>query len=230
MKMVPILAGHFQMGSSPDEDAFYADEAPAHNVTLAESFRLGTAPVTQAQYEAVMGNNPSDFKGRDRPVERVSWYDAMAFCKKLSDQTGQKFTLPTEAQWEYACRAGSLGSFCFGENELGDYAWYFRNSDDETHPVGQKKPNAWGLYDMHGNVREWCLDHWHNNYNGAPEDGSAWFRPERSDRITRGGSWYDDANECRAACRLERPPSHRDAATGFRVLAVAAGAKQRRLH
>ena len=149
-------------------------------------FWAGKYEVTQEQYEAVTGKNPSGFKGAKNPVEMVSWNDAKAFCASLSKKTGRSCGLPTEKQWEFACRAGSTGDYCFGsdEGQLGEYAWYDKNSGNQTHPVGQKKPNAFGLYDVHGNVEEWCED--------AVEGGS---------RVLRGGSWYYDPHYCRASFR-----------------------------
>jgi formylglycine-generating enzyme required for sulfatase activity len=181
----------------------YDDEKPIHRVNVPE-FLMGKYQVTQAQYEAVMGENPSRFKGKQNPVEQVSWHDAQEFCKKLSQKTGRKVKLPSEAQWEYACRAGSTGKYCFGDNEdqLGKYAWYGENSDSKTHPVGEKLVNAWGLYDMHGNVWEWCEDVWHNDYNGAPTDGSAWLSDgNQSQHILRGGSWLLNDPNCLSALR-----------------------------
>ena len=217
--MVSIEAGQFQMGSKEAER-----EQPIHSVTL-EAFEIGRAPVTQAQYQAIMGTNPSGFKGDDLPVENVSWHDAMAFCKKLSKQTGRDYSLPSEAQWEYACRAGSDGKYCFGDDEgrLGDYAWYDANSGGKTHPVGKKKPNKWGLYDMHGNVWEWCLDTWHDNYDGAPTDGTPWGAPDaKSDagegRVFRSGGWLDDARGCRCAFRNVWEPDFRFISLGFRLV------------
>ncbi len=210
LKMVSLPAGQFLMGS-PDSDPDARDnEKPPHQVQV-NGFAIGKYSVTQAQYEAVMGKNPSHFKNNSwlknnlqNPVEQVSWNDAQAFCQKLSQITGKTYRLPTEAEWEYACRAGTTTRYYFGDDasQLGDYAWYIANSQSKTHPVGQKKPNAWGLYDMSGNVWEWCEDDWHDNYIGAPTDGSAWINNNDNDyRIRRGGSWYYDPNNCRSAYR-----------------------------
>ena len=183
-------------------------EIPASQDQKISSFAIGKYPITQAQYETVMETNPSRFKNNPQnPVESVSWDDAQAFCQKLSQITGKTYRLPTEAEWEYACRAGTTTRFYFGDdaNRLGDYAWYDGNSGffwSKTHPVGQKKPNAWGLYDMSGNVFEWCEDDWHGNYIGAPTDGSAWLKNGNDNRsLLRGGSWYNIPNFCRSAFR-----------------------------
>jgi formylglycine-generating enzyme required for sulfatase activity len=175
LELVEIPAGSFMMGSNENEN-----ERPIHKVNL-KAFRMGKYPVTQGQYEAVMGQNPSYFKGIDLPVEQVSWRDAVEFCQKLSQTTGRRVSLPSEAQWEYACRAGSTGKYCFGDeaSRLGAYAWFQANSGSQTHPVGQKKPNGWGVYDMHGNVWEWCADAWHENYIGAPTDETVWDSTEK---------------------------------------------------
>jgi formylglycine-generating enzyme required for sulfatase activity len=162
------------------------------------SFAIGKYPITQEQYEAVMGTNPSWFKNNPQnPVEKVSWYDARSFCQKLSQITGKLYRLPTQEEWEYACRAGTNTRFYFGDdaNQLGDYAWYWGNSQKTTHPVGQKKPNAWGLYDMHGNVSEWC------------EEGSM-----------LGGSWGNYPAYCHSA--LRHNVNRRDSlhTLGFRVV------------
>jgi formylglycine-generating enzyme required for sulfatase activity len=205
LEMVSLPAGEFLMGS-PDSDSDAGDwEKPQHQVKV-NSFAIGKYPVTQAQYEAVMGTNPSYFKNNPQnPVEKVSWDDAQAFCQKLSQITGKTYRLPTEAEWEYACRAGTTTRFYFGDdaNQLGDYAWYDGNSQQTIHPVGQKKPNAWGLHDMIGNVWEWCEDDWHSTYENAPRDGSAWIKNNNDNdyRILRGGSWYFDPNYCRSAYR-----------------------------
>ena len=188
------------------------------------TFKIGKYPITQAQYEAVMGTNPSYFKNNPQnPVEQVSYDEAQTFCQKLSQLTGKNYRLPTEAEWEYACRAGTTTDYYFGddENQLGDYAWHEGNSQDKTHPVGQKKPNAWGLYDMSGNVWEWCEDDWHDNYIGAPTDGSAWLINDNDYdyRILRGGSWGNYPYSCRSAFRdYDNRRDDRNSNFGFRVV------------
>ena len=177
-EMVRIPAGTFLMGSKADPFASSqpsADEQPQHQVSV-KAFAMGKYEVTQEQWYAVMGNLPSNFKGRSLPVEQVSWSDAQEFVRRLSAKTGKTYRLPSEAEWEYAARAGSRTEWSFGDsqNELGRYAWFNANSGNTTHPVGEKLPNAFGLHDMHGNVWEWTEDCWNDNYNGAPNDGSAW--------------------------------------------------------
>jgi formylglycine-generating enzyme required for sulfatase activity len=172
MTFTLISAGDFYMGSEES-----GDEKPVHKVKINNPFYLGIYPVTQREWKAVMDDNPSYFKGDDMPVEQVSWDDVQEFIKKLNEKEGtDRYRLPSEAEWEYACRVGTTSRYSFGDDEskLGDYAWYDDNSGDKTHPVGQKKPNSWGLYDMHGNVWEWVQDKWHDSYGGAPTDGSAW--------------------------------------------------------
>ncbi|MCA2700147.1 MAG: SUMF1/EgtB/PvdO family nonheme iron enzyme [Microcystis sp. M179S2] len=224
LEMVGLLAGQFLMGS-PDSDPDARDnEKPQHQVKV-NSFAIGKYPVTQAQYEAVMGTNPSYFKNNPQnPVEKVNWNDAQAFCRKLSQITGKTYRLPTEAEWEYACRAGTTTRFYFGDNanQLGDYAWYDGNSQAKTHPVGQKKPNAWGLYDMSGNVWEWCEDNWHDNYIGAPTDGSAWLKNGNDNRSPlRGGSWGSYPSLCRSAYRDDGLRRDHYGSDGFRVVCGA---------
>ena len=214
-KLIP--AGKFIMGDASSED----NETP-HEVTLTKPFKLGVYEVTQEQYEKVMGVNPSKSKGANNPVENVSWEDAIEFCRKLSElpaekEAGNVYRLPTEAEWEYACRAGTTTKYSFGddESELGDYAWYGVNSDQKTHPVGSKKPNAWGLYDMHGNVVEWCQD-WYGDYpSGSVTDPSG--ATSGSYRVIRGGSWFFSAEGCRSASRYWGYPSDRSNLDGFRV-------------
>jgi formylglycine-generating enzyme required for sulfatase activity len=212
LEMLPILAGSFIMGSNK-----YSEEPP-HRVTL-HSFYLGKYPVTQKQWQAVMGTNPSGFKGDlQRPVELVSWNDCQAFCKKLSILTNKKYRLPSEAEWEYACRAGTKTNYYFGDNEgqLREYAQF--GVIGGTCPVGSKKSNPWGLFDMYGNVWEWCEDDWHNNYDKAPTNGTAWNNPSRIQRkVLRGGSWDNIPQECRSAKRLNRSSDHTAKTFGFRL-------------
>jgi formylglycine-generating enzyme required for sulfatase activity len=235
LEMVSLPAGEFLMGSPDSDPNAESYEKPQHQVKV-NSFAIGKYPVTQAQYEAVMGKNPSHFKNNSwlknnlqNPVENVSWNDAQAFCRKLSQITGKTYRLPTEAEWEYACRAGTTTRYYFGDdaNQLGDYAWYSANSQSKTHPVGQKKPNAWGLYDMSGNVWDWCEDDWHNNYIGAPTDGSAWFiknyNRSQSLKCLRGGSWLNYPNLCRSADRYRNDPGIHGSSDGFRVACVSPG-------
>jgi formylglycine-generating enzyme required for sulfatase activity len=217
IELVNIPAGSFMMGDDDGDD----DEKPAHRVTL-KAFQMSKYPITQQQYQAVMGTNPSHFKDDENcPVETVSWHDAFNFCEELSKRIGQKVKLPTEAQWEYACRAGSTGKYCFGDDvrKLGDYAWYKENAGSETHPVGEKLANPWGLHDMYGNVWEWCEDVWHGNYNGAPSDGSAWLTGgEQNRRALRGGSWFGNGIFCRSANRGRNYAVNRIDIIGFRVV------------
>jgi formylglycine-generating enzyme required for sulfatase activity len=226
MKLVLISPGTFIMGSPDSEQGpgREAHESPQHEVTITKPFYMGVTEVTQAQYEAVMGTNPSAFKGPTNPVEQVSWNDATEFCKKLSEKTRKVVRLPTEAEWEYACRAGSKTRFSFGDSDsvLGDYAWWKRNSESRTHPVGQKKPNAWGLYDMHGNVREWCAD------RSGPYSSESSVDPQGAtsggDRVVRGGSWLRDATgHFRCAVRDGVVPTYRAYGhDGFRVVVDSA--------
>ncbi len=196
METVLVPAGEFTMGD--------ARQKSAHKVNITKPFYLGKYEVTQEQWQAVMGNNPSRFKGAKNPVEGVSWDDCQQFLVKLNAKSGGqgvKFVLPTEAQWEYACRAGSTGKFCFGDDEkqLGEYAWYGENSGSKTHPVGEKKPNTFGLHDMHGNVWEWCQDRYGEYGAEAVRDPSG---PTRgANRVFRGGCWYDFGGSCQSACR-----------------------------
>lgn len=199
MTFVTIPGGSFIMGSN-DGERF---EKPVHEVTV-KSFYMMTTEVTQAMWEEVMGNNPSWFKGDNFPVENVSWNDCKEFIKKLNRRDpGKNYRLPSEAEWEYACRAGTTTKYHNGDSEsdLDRIGWHKDNSGRKTNPVGQKKPNAWSLYDMHGNVWEWCEDNLHYNYNGAPWEGSAWFSGDSSARALRGGSWSSRPNDCRSATR-----------------------------
>ena len=219
MEFVLIPAGTFMMGSLSSEKGRESDEKQ-HRVTLTKSFYMQTTEVTHGQWKEIMGNNPSSFKncGDDCPVDKVSWNDVQEFIRKLNQKEGiNKYRLPTEAEWEYACRAGSTTRFCFGDSDsrLSEYAWYDDNSSKKTHPVGQKKPNIWGLFDMYGNVWEWCQD-WKGNYQSSdvtdpkgPSSGSS--------RVHRGGSWNDLARYCRSADRSLYSPGSRDFNLGFRL-------------
>ncbi len=217
MKLVRIRPGKFMMGSPNSEQGRNGNEGPQHEVTISKPFYMAVTEVTQAQYEAVMGTNPSANKGPTNPVERVSWDDAVLFCRKLSGKTGKAFRLPTEAEWEYACRAGTKTRFSFGDSEgaLGDYAWHKGNSSGASHPVGRKKPNAWGLYDMHGNVWEWCAD-WYGSYpTGTSTDPQG--ATSGDGRVGRGASWLGyDTPSVRCAYRSRDAPSNRNDNRGFR--------------
>ena len=218
MQFVLIPAGEFKMGSPSEEKDRADSESPAHKVTIQNPFYLGRSAVTQKQWKLIMGNNPSHFKGEDRPVEMVSWEDAQQFITKLNEKEGtDKYRLPSEAEWEYACRAGTQTRYFFGndESKLNEHAWYSGNSGGKTHTIGCKKPNPWGLYDMHGNVWEWVQDEWHEDYNGAPSDGTAWEEENLLDRVSRGGSWYCTTEFCRSAGRFRREPESRFGNLGF---------------
>jgi formylglycine-generating enzyme required for sulfatase activity len=219
LEMLEIPAGKFLMGSPASEIGRDNGEGPQYRVSVPRFF-MGRFEVTQAQWQQVMGNNPAKFKDENRPVERVSWNDAQEFCKKLSQQTGRKYRLPSGAEWEYACRAGSETKYYFGDDEskLDNYAWFGKNSGNQTHPVGSFLANEFGLHDMHGNVWEWCEDVYHGNYQGAPTDGSAWVTGGvASSRILRGGSWNFTPNLCRSAYREGFPTYHRNSDRGFRL-------------
>jgi formylglycine-generating enzyme required for sulfatase activity len=209
------------MGSKADPFAATqpsADDQPQHAVSI-RSFALGKLEVTQEQWYALMGNLPSKFKGRTLPVEQVSWDDAQEFIKRLNAKTGQKYRLPSEAEWEYAARAGSPTNYSFGDdtNQLSRFAWFADNSGNTTHPVGEKTANNFGLNDMHGNVWEWTQDCWNGNYAGAPADGSAWTAGDCFMRIARGGSWLFYPQELRAAYRFRYGTTNRLNSFGLRV-------------
>ena len=227
LEMMLIPGGSFTMGAPEREEGSRDSERPQHQVRV-RSFCMGKYPVTQGQWKAVAGldkverdlkADPSRFKGDRRPVEQVSWYDAVEFCARLSNHTSREYRLPSEAEWEYACRAGTTTPFHFGEtitSQLANYnaSYTYGNGPKgkkrgETTPVGSfDVANAFGLYDMHGNVFEWCLDDWHDNYEGAPVDGSAWMTENdnlsqvRGRSVLRGGSWVDIPNVCRSAYRF----------------------------
>jgi len=231
LEMVYIPGGTFQMGSPETEKNREpwqkGTESPQHRVTV-EPFYMGKYPVTQAQWQVVMGNNPSSFKGENRPVESVSYDDIVKFCQRLSEKTKQDYLMPSEAQWEYACRAGTTTPFYFGETITTDLANYDGNYTyasgpkgvyrEETTDVGSFPPNGFGLYDMHGNVWEWCADPWHNNYQGAPTDGSVWEAGgDGSPRALRGGAWDDGPRFVRAASRGRYSHDYRDSGVGLRL-------------
>ncbi len=217
MRFIEIEPGRFVMGSPASERGRHDDEIQ-RGITISNPFWIGQTEVTQAQWRAVMGSNPSDFEGHlNHPVENVSWNDAQEFCRRLSQKTGVTFRLPTEAEWEYACRAGTTTAYSFGDNpsRLDEYGWFANNSGGGTHSVATKKPNNWGLYDMHGNVWEWVED-WYGDYPGkslvdpgGPVDGAY--------RVLRGGGWYYRFNGARSAYRGFVEPSLRDLNLGFRV-------------
>jgi len=236
MRMVLIPAGKFMMGSPATEAGRNSNEGPQHEVTISKPFYMGVFEVTQEQYEQVMGVNPSRFKGAKNPVDQVSWYEAVEFCKKLSARTGKKVMLPTEARWEYACRACTTTAFHTGDalkpgqanavfpSNPGVWdrimAWVGMSSAQktiQTTPAGSFPPNGFGLYDMHGNVWEWCSD-WRGEdyYANSPKTD-----PQGPDtgslRVLRGGSWGDHPEDCRSAYRLRDSPDHRNDALGFRV-------------
>jgi formylglycine-generating enzyme required for sulfatase activity len=240
LPLVRISAGEFVMGSPPDEPERSSDEGPQHRVRLAE-FWMGQTPITQAQWRAVMASNPSFFSDQpdsaQRPVERVSWHEAMTFCQRLSERTGRTYTLPSEAQWEYACRAGTTTAFAFGATlspQLANYKGKFTYANgpkgedrEQTTPVGLFPANAWGLQDMHGNVWEWCLDQWHGSYTGAPTDGRAWLLAEgdqsENQKLLRGGSWNYGPWFCRSAIRYLIQPVLANFDVGFRVVCLPQG-------
>ncbi|MCD4766018.1 MAG: SUMF1/EgtB/PvdO family nonheme iron enzyme [Methanosarcinales archaeon] len=221
MEFVLIQPGEFDMGSPEYETSRYNDEGPVHHVTISEAFYLGKYEVTQKQWHEIMGDNPSYFKGDDLPVENVSWDDVHEFIKKLNEKEGtNKYRLPSEAEWEYAARAGTTTRYSFGDDDskLGEYAWYSENSGCNTHLVGKKKANPWGLYDVHGNVWEWVQDEWHDTYNGAPNDGRAWDDGAGFYRVNRGGGCFYYAGCCRSALRNDDGPGGHSCPIGFRLL------------
>lgn len=235
MKLVLVPAGQFMMGSPADEAERRDDEGPQHRVRITRPFYLGAYEVTQDQFEKVMGSNPSRFQGPTRPVDSVTWNEAVEFCRRLGTSEGRTYRLPTEAEWEYACRAGTATAFNSGRtlsfktdaNFNADYAYEGSQIGpylEKTVPVGSYRPNAWGLYDMHGNVWEWCQD-WYasDTYAKSPTDDPA-GPASGSYRVDRGGAWNVDAAGSRSAYRDGCVVQMRDDARGFRVVLVAAGA------
>jgi formylglycine-generating enzyme required for sulfatase activity len=253
--LVAIVGGTFTMGSPADEEGRDTSEGPQRDVTVPQ-FLMGKYPVTQAQWKAVaalpkierdLEADPAHYKGDNRPVERVTWDDAVEFCQRLSNHTGREYRLPSEAEWEYACRAGTTTPFHFGPtittnlaNYRGTY-WEYKGEGKtylgsygqgpkgafrgKTTDVGSFPPNAFGLYDMHGNVWEWCLDHWHDTYDGAPTDGRAWLSSgENNPRRTRGGSLYYAPSYCRSAYRGKSKRDFYDKDFGFRIVCASSWA------
>ena len=214
--MVWVEGGTFRMGATSEQGSADSDEKPVHSVTL-NSYYIGKTEVTQALWKAVMGSNPSNFRGDNLPVENVPWNDCQVFIRKLNSLTGQNFRLPTEAEWEFACRGGnnSRGYKYSGSNNIDNVAWYTDNSGRETHPVATKSPNELGIYDMSGNVCEWCSD-WYGDYSSGaqtnpkgPYDGSY--------RVNRGGCWINLARNCRSSNRFNFGPALRDDGLGLRL-------------
>jgi formylglycine-generating enzyme required for sulfatase activity/uncharacterized caspase-like protein len=220
LEMILIPKGSFMMGSVDGDN----DEKPQHRVEITQEFYIGKYQITQGQWQAVTGNNPSWFqKGGDYPVERVSWDDCHEFLEKLNQKARKRYRLPSEAEWEYACRAGTTTRYYFGDDEkqLGEYVWFEGNSGSRTHPVGQKKPNQFGLYDMHGNVWEWCEDSWEDNYKVSRSQKP--FVNSSSLRVIRGGSWYALPRLCRSANRYNLSRALRYYDVGFRVVCSLPG-------
>ena len=234
-ELILVSPGQFFMGS---ENRIF-NESPPHLTTITEPFFLGRFPITQRQWLLVCGSNPAAFEGSlDHPVENVTWLDAVRFCALSSEKLGRSFRLPTEAEWEYACRGGTSTEFFFSplgpfsddssipaalRRELREFAWFDENSRDCTHPVGQKRPNSLGLHDMIGNVWEWCEDYWHEGYAGAPSNGEAWLNPApaRPVRCLRGGAWNMDAFRCRSCYRSWEWETMATSRIGFRIVVDA---------
>ncbi|MEM6752115.1 MAG: SUMF1/EgtB/PvdO family nonheme iron enzyme [Cyanobacteria bacterium P01_C01_bin.38] len=236
LEMAYIPGGTFMMGSPNTEKGRHSSEQPQHEVTV-QPFYMGKFSVTQAQWQTVaklpkrkrkLKVDASCFKGENRPVEQISWYDAIEFCARLSKATGKKYRLPSEAEWEYACRAGTTTPFHYGETITSKLANYeaiktyssevLGNYRQQTIPVGQFPPNAFGLYDMHGNVWEWCQDNWHWNYKGAPTDNRPWIDNKSVNRVLRCGSWRSDPSYCRSALRRKEYWLVANRDYGFRVV------------
>ena len=217
MEFVLIPSGTFMLGSP--QEAGDGDESPLHQVTITRPFYLGKHEVTQTQWLRLMGTKPSNFQGPQRPVDSVSWHDCQRFLKKLQTATGRAVTLPTEAQWEYACRAGTTTPWSFGEEpaRASAHAWCEANSGGTTHPVGGKQPNAWGLHDLHGNLGEWCADWYANPYpKGDATDPSG--PPAGDSRVVRGGAWGDHPLNVRSAYRNANGPDGANNGIGFRCV------------
>ena len=220
-EMVVIPAGSFKMGDVSGYVMRYAREKPVHEVKIGYSFAVGKHEVTQAEWEAVMGNNPSKFKGFRKPVEKVTWNDAKSFVKKLSAQTGKEYRLLSESEWEYMARAGSTTLFHWGGEIDSSKLRYDKKYKEGTVPVGSYSANAFGVFDTSGNVSEWVEDCWHKNYKDAPTDGSAWLSANEGDcerRVLRSGNYYDNTDaSTRSASRNGEKASDRSAVQGFRI-------------
>jgi formylglycine-generating enzyme required for sulfatase activity len=220
-----MFPASFKIGSSGDAPAA---EKPQATLTFRSPFAVAKYEVTQELYEAVMGKNPAKWKGPRNSVEMVSWSDAQEFCRKVTAELrerklireGEIIRLPSEAEWEYVCRAGTTTRWSFGDDErrLRDFAWYRGNSKGEDPPVGRKKPNAWGLYDMHGYIWEWCADTWEPSHDGVPTDGSPRAARDAKERVIRGGAYDSTPDQCRCAYRVGRPMDFRSDTIGFRCV------------
>lgn len=221
MALVLLPAGAFTMGGDWDAEQADENELPKHEVIFEKSFYMGRVPVLQSQWQAIMGDNPSEFSGEDHPVESVSHLDVRVFIKRLNEKEGTgAYRLPTEAEWEYAARAESQSTYCFGPetSRLTTYAWFKNNSGGKTHPVGQLAPNDWGLYDMHGNVHEWCADWYRRDYYAASPSKQPLGPRKGVARVLRGGDWGSEAWYCRCAIRSLSSPQRRSPRVGFRVV------------
>jgi formylglycine-generating enzyme required for sulfatase activity len=218
----------FRMGSPPAGDERTKSEMPVHTVKISQPFALAKYEVTQELYKAVMGKNPAKWQGPRNSVEMVGHAEAEEFCRKVTEQMRKRkllgadevIRLPSEAEWEYCCRAGTTSDFSFGDGKIEDYCWYAPNSPGNDPPVGSKKPNLWGLHEMHGYVWEWVQDSWHADYRGAPEDGSAWFDKDAREYVIRGGAFNSPKERCRSAARESRAGDFRKDDLGFRCVRV----------
>lgn len=217
MKLKLIQPGTFRMGNPENEPGHEVDETPACEVTLTKPFYIGIYEVTQEQWHSVMGNNPSKFVSPHRPVEEVSWKDTQEFLKRLSEKEKAEYRLPTEAEWEYACRAGSKTNYYWGDVWSDEYGWCDRNSGGKSQEVGMKRPNAWGIFDMSGNVYEWCQD-LYDKYPPTSKRVDPKGALNSEYRVLRGGGWFVQLQKCRSANRANRPPTDKRGYVGFRVV------------